>query len=238
MKTIFGLTLKAAFRDPYLLFWSILLPAGGMVGLGLFIGAPSYPTRILTGMMAASILFYALVTSAFSVLTQRRRGVYNLLHVTAMPLWQYVTAVSGAWTLVSGICAAMLLLVGSLVLKVAVPLSALFALVPILLFAAIGYVLSSFIVASISKTEGHVSMICNIVMLPLMFLSDAFYSLDAAPGWLLGISRANPFQWFVSGLREALSGDTLNWLIHAGLLLLILIAALLLAVRTFRYKDA
>jgi len=37
MKTIFKLTMKFAYRDPFMLFWSILLPIGGLIGLGLYV---------------------------------------------------------------------------------------------------------------------------------------------------------------------------------------------------------
>ncbi len=57
MKTIFKLTLKSAGRDPFLFFWSILLPVGGAIGLGMLIKSSEYPQHILTGMMAVSILF-------------------------------------------------------------------------------------------------------------------------------------------------------------------------------------
>lgn len=90
MDTIFKLTLKSAGRDPFLFFWSILLPLGGSIGLGMLIKTPEYAQHILTGMMAVSILFYSFMTTAYSILTQRRRGVYNLLRITPMPLWKYI----------------------------------------------------------------------------------------------------------------------------------------------------
>ena len=118
MKTIFNLTFKSAGRDPFLLLWSIILPIGGAIGLGVFIKSPDYPEHILTGMIAVSILFYSFMTTSFAILTQRRRGVYNLLRVTPMPLWKYVCSISGAWTLISFLCAMLVLLSGILALKI------------------------------------------------------------------------------------------------------------------------
>ena len=68
MNTIVKLTFRSATRDPFLILWSLLVPVAGAIGLGLFVKAPQYPLRILTGMVAASVLFYTLTTTSFAVL--------------------------------------------------------------------------------------------------------------------------------------------------------------------------
>lgn len=98
--------------------------------IGDFIKSPDYPEHILTGMMAVSVLFYALTTTSFTILTQRRRGVYNLLRVTPMPLWKYVCSISGAWTIISFLCAALVLPSGILVLKLSVSIRTVAAFLP------------------------------------------------------------------------------------------------------------
>ncbi len=237
MKTIFRLTMKFASRDPFMLFWSILLPIGGLIGLGLFVKIPEYPSRLLTGMMAVSIMFYSLVTTAYSVLSNRRRGVYNLLRVTPMTLWKYITCVAMAWTLISFSCGALVLISGVLLFKIHVSISAILMLIPVTLIANIGYVLLSFFIANLSRNESQVSMISNLLILPLMFCSTAFYSLEKAPSFIQTISSFNPFQWFISGLRSSLLGDISDFLTSSGLLLLVVAAAMLLAVRTFKFSD-
>lgn len=237
MKTIFGLTLKSAIRDPFLLFWSIFLPIVGSVSLGLFIKQTGYSQRIVIGMMAAGVLFYAFTTTAFTILSQRRRGVYNLLHVTPMPLWEYICSVSGAWTVISFLCAMLVLMVGKLIFKFDLYAISILMLLPVVLIAAIGYVLLSFFVSSLCKTETHVSMVTNLVAMPLLFCSDAFYGLEKAPISLRTITYFNPFQWFVNGLRSSMSLNVNTWLVSTGLLLFIMVIALILAVRTFKFEH-
>ncbi len=237
MKTIFKLTMKFASRDPFMLFWSILLPIGGLIGLGLYVKVPEYPTKLLTGMMATSIMFYSLVTTAYAVLSNRRRGVYNLLRVTPMSLWKYVACVAAAWTLISFACGTLVLIAGIIIFKISISISAILMLIPVALIANIGYVLLSFIISSLSNNESQVSMVSNLLILPLMFCSNAFYSLENVPSFILAISKFNPFQWFISGLRSALLSDVSGFLSSSGLLLLVVAAAMVLAVRTFRYSD-
>lgn len=238
MKTIFKMTVKSALRDPYLLFWSILMPLAGMFVLGFLIKTPGYPERILPSMMAVSILFYSLVTTAFSILAQRRRGVYHLLRVTPMPLGNYVFSVSAAWALVGMICGLLILAAGMLFFRVTLVPVSLLLMLAALFVADLGYVMFSFVLASLSKTEGHVSMLTNIVTLPLIFLSDAFYSLDRAPEIVKVLSRFNPFQWLLDILHQGKSWDTATCAVNMGLLLAVFALGLLLAVKTFRYTES
>ncbi|WP_018750879.1 ABC transporter permease [Paenibacillus sanguinis] len=238
MKTVFSLTFKSASRDPFLLLWSLILPVGGAIGLGLFIKTPDDPEHILTGMMAVSVLFYALTTTSFAILTQRRRGVYNLLRVTPMPLWRYVCSVSGAWTIISLLCAVLVMMSGALALQLSISIKTVLAILPALLIAALGYVFLSFVIASLSRTENNVSLLTNMITLPLMLSSSALYSLDGAPGFIQVLNRYNPFQWFVSALRSAFNLSWGDYWMNTGLILLGAIAACLLALKTFRYRDA
>ncbi len=237
MKTITILTLKSALRDPFLLFWSILLPISGSIGLGLFIKQTGYTLRIMTGMMGAGILFYAFSTTVFSILSQRRRGVYNLLRVTPLSLWKYLYSVSMAWTLIALLCAIMVLVADTAAFGFEINMLSIVMLLPVLLLSTLGYILFSFFAASLCRTEAHASMVTNLVSMPLLFCSDAFYSLEWAPQWLKTIRSLNPFQWFVDGMRYAFSLNTSVWLLNLLMLLAMFMIVLLLAGRTFRYTD-
>jgi ABC-2 type transport system permease protein len=117
------------------------------------------------------------------------------------------------------------------------PLSLLLMLAA-LFIADLGYVMFSFVLSSFSRTEGHVSMMTNIVTLPMIFLSDAFYSLDRAPKIVEVLSRANPFQWLLNVLHHTGSWDAAGFFINTGLLFALFILGLLLAVKTFRYTES
>lgn len=237
MKSIFRLTLKSAQRDPFLLLWSIIIPIAGTISLGIFVKSPAYPERILTGMMAVSILFYSFMTTSFAILSQRRRGVYNLLKVTPMPLWKYVCSISGAWTLVSFLCAMLVLLSGIFTLKLNISVWSFLALIPIIIIATLGYVFFSFFIASLSRTENNISILTNIITMPLLLSSSAFYSLSNAPQFIQIFNRLNPFQWFINGLRSAFDLEWISYLTSMGLVALVTILALILALKTFRYTD-
>lgn len=237
MNTIFSLSLKSAAREPFLLFWSILVPIGGTLVLGFLVGTSDYAINITTGMMATGILFYAFTTTVFSLLGQRRRGVYQLLKVTPMPLSRYIISVSGAWTLVSLICAMLVLMVGGIFFHLDLALASVLKMGTVCVLGAMGYVFFSFFVSGLFQTEAQTSIATNLIAMPLLLGSDAFYSLEAAPDWIKTVILLNPFQWLLNGLRSGFNSNNRDWAISAITLLIFLGIALFLAVRSFKSSD-
>ncbi|HAZ06711.1 MAG TPA: ABC transporter permease [Acetobacterium sp.] len=237
MNTIFMLSLKSALREPFLLFWSIAVPIAGTLILGYLVHQPDYAIRITTAMMAMGILFYGLTTTVFSLLAQRRRGVFQLLKVTPLPLSAFIVSTSGAGTLVSLICGLWVLTVGSLAFQIGLSPEALLMTGLVCLVAGMGYVLLSFFVSRLCRTEAQTSITANLISMSLLLLSDAFYSLDAAPAIVIQLSRFNPFQWFLNGLRGALLRDYLQWRFSLFVLAGFLGLALLLAIWSLKAND-
>lgn len=237
MNTIFSLSLKSAAREPFLLFWSILMPIGGTLILGFLVGNPDYAINITTGMMAMGILFYAFTTTVFSLQGQRRRGVYQLLKVTPMPLSRYIISVSGAWTLVSMICAMMVLTVGVVFFQLELSFASVVKMGTVCGLGAMGYVFFSFFVSGLCKTEAQTSIATNLIAMPLLLGSDAFYSLDAAPAWVKTVILLNPFQWLLNGLRSGFSGNNRDWVVSLVALLIFLGITLVLAVGSFKSSE-
>jgi ABC-2 type transport system permease protein len=76
----------------------------------------------------------------------------------------------------------------------------------------------------------------QFIVLPLTFLSAAFMQLDLAPDWIAEVAKYNPVNWAVEAGREAV-GANADWGLiaeRAGLLLVLAVACLWLATRTFR----
>ena len=237
MMTIFRIFLKNAVRDVYLLFWSILLPLGMLIGLGLYFNTPEYHVRLLAGVIGTSALFWALETTVFYILKQRNRGVYKLLRVTPMKIFSFIIALTLAWTVVS-LAVATILLIGGLVLfGIRMQFGNLLIFYVTLVTATICFTLISFVVANISKNEGQASIYSNIFAMPMLFLSSAFYSLDTAPTWIKTLSRLNPFSHFVSGLHSTIVFDLRGAAANLFILLAFGVLALIAAILTFRWDS-
>ena len=237
MITIFKLTMKKAIRDPFLIFWSIFFPLVIVISLGLFFKMESYTVHILTAMSCVSVLAYSFMTTSFNVLSQRRRGVYNLLKVTPLPLYKYIISFSCAWVIISIISCLFVFLVCALFFKLEFSFYSLLLFLPVIILASLLYIFISFFVSSLVKNNETASILYNIILMASMFLSDGYYSLYNAPNIVKFLSKLNIFQYFLNAFRGAFYFDFQAYFIGIAVLLVCLIIALMLAVNTFRYAD-
>src|SRR5262249_53003051 len=77
----------------------------------------------------------------------------------------------------------------------------------------------------------------NLVTLPMIFASEAFYSLAAAPAWVHTLSRVFPLSHVLDGVRAALDGSASGILIPLLVVLVYTVLPLVLAVLSFRWDP-
>ncbi|QQK80070.1 ABC transporter permease [Salicibibacter cibi] len=234
MTTVFLLNVKAAVKDVYLLFWSVALPVGALITMGIFFDG--YVEYTLVGMSAVSLLFYAFMSTSFTSLSQRRRGVYDLLHATPMPLYQYILSVSGARSMISMVLGYMILVVSWIFYSPSFSIIGLLMTFPVLLIGSTAFIFLSFAVSSVVKTEGHLSMSTNLIMLPMVLCSSAFYSLENAPSFIQYVSMVNPFEWLVTGIRTSMTVEMTLWIQNVFILFVFFALFFILSLRTFKYE--
>jgi len=61
-------------------------------------------------------------------------------------------------------------------------------------------------IASLVQEVETFQLIMNLVVMPLIFLSNALFPVDKMPAWLQDISRINPISYCVDGLRTLMIG--------------------------------
>ncbi|WP_427107759.1 ABC transporter permease [Lysinibacillus xylanilyticus] len=235
MKTVFVLNLKSSIKDMYLLFWSILMPFAAIIALRIFL--PSYAGDYVEGIIAVSVFFYSFMTTAFIALSQRKRGVYNLLHATPMPLWKYIISISSSWAIVAIILSYIVLLFAIVINQLNFSFKTLLYMTPIILIASLSFVFFSFFISSLVKNEGHLSMTANVLMIPMLLCSNAFFTMEKAPNLIQYISIVNPFEWFLNGIKSAFLNNFSIWGESLLLLLGCLAVTLIISLKTFKYSD-
>ena len=80
-------------------------------------------------------------------------------------------------------------------------------------------------------------MINNVVTLPMMFASEVFYSLSAAPAWVRVVGHVFPLSYLVDGEKAALAVNASGVVFPTVILLGFTLLALALAVVTFRWDP-
>ncbi|MBN2599556.1 MAG: ABC transporter permease [Candidatus Thermoplasmatota archaeon] len=91
----------------------------------------------------------------------------------------------------------------------------------LLSFTAVGFGL---ILASKMRDFEGFQSIMSLILMPLMFLSSAFYPVnESLPGWLQILSYGNPLFYMIDGIRGSLTGvnNVLHPLVDLGIILVL-----------------
>lgn len=235
--TIVKSMMVTSLRDRISLFYATLFPLALFIGLGFYIDTPGYVPRLMAGVMALGSLFWAMTGQSFQVLQQRNKGVYKLLRVSPLPSVSFIWWMTLARTVLGLAMSALILVAGMLVFDLNVTAAGLFGGGLLLFVGSLCFTALGFAVANLAGNEGQVSVINNLLYLPMVFGSEAFYSLERAPEWLAALGRLFPFQYLVEGLQRTLvHGDFLP-VFPLVMLLLFTASGLALAAVTFRWDE-
>ncbi|PYI50490.1 ABC transporter permease [Paenibacillus flagellatus] len=233
--TIFQSMLATSLRDKISLFYSTLFPVALLVGLGLYFDSPAYKPVLTTGVIGLGSLFWALQGVAFQVMQQRNKGVYKLLRLAPYPTLSFILCMTLARTVLGLAMSVLVLLAAVVVLGLPVTLAGVLTLLVVLAAGTLCFTALGFLVANMARNEGQINMLSNLLYLPMVFGTDAFYSLAGAPGWIEAVGRCFPFAYFVDGMRSALAGHYADAAVSVAIVAGFTAAVLLLAAVTFRW---
>ena len=217
----------------------------GAAGVGV-----SYTTFMYPGVLGMSVLFTAMF-GAMSIVWDREFGFLKEIQVAPIsrPAVAIGKALGGSTTAM--LQAAMLLVLAPLV---GVALTPLLVVQVLGLMFLLAFALSAFGVAIASRMrsmEGF-QVVMNFVMMPILFLSGAFFPLQGLPLWLTMLTRLDPAAYAIDALRRVVllssgvpeaaagalaitapGGDPLSIWIEVAVLAAFSVPAIALAVRWF-----
>lgn len=236
MFTIFKTMLLGIARDAHTLFWTILFPVAMLCGLGLYFDGSGYAERLLAGVLAMNVLFGATMVTAFNVMAQRNRGVYKLLRATPFSTAAFIAAMTGARTVLALVVSVCIIVTAALLFGVSLSLAGLAGILLALFLGSICFTAIGFFAANLSRDESNVNMISNLISFPMLFASEAFYSLQNAPVWVKTAAQVQPFHYFVKALNLAVTGGRFSGELWTALAMLTGFAALFLAAAAFTFR--
>ncbi|MGE5830872.1 MAG: ABC transporter permease [Micromonosporaceae bacterium] len=76
--------------------------------------------------------------------------------------------------------------------------------VPLVMAGTLAFLSIGLLAGAFAKTAEGASAIANLVVLPMAFLSGAFFPLQAAPAWLQTISQALPLRHLVDAMLDVM----------------------------------
>ncbi len=112
--------------------------------------------------------------------------------------------------------------------------------IPLVICATLAFMSIGLVTGAIAKTEEAANGINQVIILPMSFLSGAFFPLDNSPGWLQGLSHIFPLHYLVTSAQSVLSrgGGLTDVLPAMGGLLAFGLAMTALAWRLFDWDEA
>ena len=234
---IFKSMLSTSVRDKMTLFYSLAFPLLLMLGLGYYFNDDYQQLQIVAGVTAISTIFWGMQGIAFQVHVQRNRGVYKLLKLTPMPLASFIVIMVLARTFIGVLINIIVWLVGIFTFSIdltslTVVNTFLLLIVGSLCFTSIGFVISN-----LARNEAQISMFSNLIQLPMIFMSETFYSLKNAPEWVVFIGKMLPFEHYVKALRGVMLGENSVLLAGLGIPIIYLVFALLISILTFKWES-
>jgi ABC-2 type transport system permease protein len=233
----FRTLLRGALRDRVSLAWAVGFSLALLLALGFAFPTPGYRRQLLVGMLALSVMFFSLYGIAFESLAQRNQGVYKLLRATPYRTLAFVVNLMLARGVVALLSSVIVAVVGVLAFQLAITSTAALLLAPVLALATLGFTGIGLTIGNLSQNETQVAGLNNLVTLPMIFASEAFYSLTAAPAWVHTLSRVLPLSHVLDGVRAALVGSPSGIVTPLLFILGYTVLALACAVLTFRWDP-
>lgn len=202
-------------RDRSRLVGALLQPLGFWVLLGLGFSSTftlpglgeagvSYFEYLFPGIIALVLLFTA-IFSTISVVEERQSGFLQAVLVSPQPRASIVFGTVFGGTTLATVQAMMFLLLAPLVgfspglLGVGVVLLA--SVLTALAFTALGFIIAW----RLDTTRGF-HAVMNLFLLPLWFVSGAFFPAEGAPAVLRALMVINPAYYGVAAIRHGLYG--------------------------------
>jgi ABC-2 type transport system permease protein len=176
-------------------------PGGGAAGAPAGV---AYTTFMYPGILAMSVLFTA-IFSSMSIVWDREFGFLKEIQVA--PIRRSAVAVGKALggSTVALLQSAILLVLAPLVGVALSPLIIL-ATLGLMFLLAFGLAAMSVAIASRMRTMEGFQMVVNFVLMPLLFLSGAFFPLQGLPGWLAVLTHLDPMAYAVDAIRRVVLG--------------------------------
>jgi ABC-2 type transport system permease protein len=201
--------LVSSFGQPllFLVVFGSGLTASLGAGLTKELGDVSYVRFLFPGIVAMAVLFTA-IFSAISIVWDREFGF--LREVLVAPIGQPAVVLGKALggSTVAMIQGAILLILAP-ILGVSLDPLLVLKLLAIMFLTAFALTSMGILVAARLQSMEAFQMIMNFLIMPMFFLSGAFFPLKGLPAWMSVITRLDPVAYGVDPMRRLLLGGDL-----------------------------
>ncbi|WP_328331633.1 MULTISPECIES: ABC transporter permease [unclassified Streptomyces] len=230
-------------REPATLFWVMAFPTILLVILG---SIPSFrehdssiggqtmisvyvPVTVLLAMILAGLQAMPQVITGY-----RERGILRRMSTTPVRPHALLTAQMGLHGAAALVSTLLLLVVGRIAFKVALPQQIFGYLLSLVLAICAALALGS-VVTALSRTQKIANAVGSAVLFPMMFCAGVWLPVQAMPDAMAHVVELTPFGAAAQALNTAATGSWPGWT-HLGVLALWALLLSAAANRWFRWE--
>jgi ABC-2 type transport system permease protein len=198
------------------------------------------PIQYLTpGLLGWAIATSGTFSAALTLVTWRRKRILRRLRLSPISLTAIVAAPAAVTLTVALLQTAVFLAVATLPYYGLRLTGHWWISLPLVLTGSIAFMSIGLLTGSWAKTENAAQSAGQLIVLPMAFLSGAFFPLDNSPGWVRAVAQLMPLHHLATAMEDVLSRDE-GWsaaLPTMGGLLLFAAVLCAISVRLFRWDD-
>ncbi|MEU3194017.1 ABC transporter permease [Streptomyces sp. NPDC006992] len=199
------------------------------------------PIQYLTpGLLGWAVAMGGVFGSAFNLVSWRRKRILRRLWLAPIGARSVVGARIGVNLMTAFAQTAIFLAVASLPYYGLELTGDWWLCLPLVVCGTLAFMSIGLLVGSFAKTEEAANGMAQLVILPMAFLSGAFFPLDNAPGWIRAVSEFLPLKHLASAMQDVLTrGESWGTALPVmGGLLLFAAVLTAIAARVFRWDAA
>jgi len=186
--------------------WLVIFGVGIGASMGGAVSIPglTYQHLIFPGIVGQTLLFTAMFMG-ISVIWDKEFGFMKEILVAPISrISIFIGKMVGDST--DALIQGMIVLILGLILGIRIAPITFLECLPVMLLITFGLVSIGLTIASFMGSLESFGAIQSFINLPLFFLSGALFQIQALPGWMQVISKANPLTYGVDALRTIILG--------------------------------
>jgi ABC-2 type transport system permease protein len=187
-----------------LVFGSGLANSFNVTGGSLPAGTPgvNFQTFLYPGVIGMAVLFAAM-ESSISVVSDREFGFLHEMLVAPVSRASIVLGKTLGGSTVAMVQGALILVFAPFI-GISLNVGLVITLMLEMLVLAFSTASLGILIASLMQSMESYHMVQQFILMPMFFLSGAFFPLNNIPGWLAFLSRLDPVTYGVDPLRQAI----------------------------------
>ncbi|NUT31781.1 MAG: ABC transporter permease [Hamadaea sp.] len=156
------------------------------------------------GLLGWAIASGATFGAALTLVSWRQKKILRRLRLSPVPVSTVISARVGVSLVIALVQSAIFIGVASIPYFGLQLSDQWWAFIPVLIAGTLAFLSIGLLAGAVSKTPEAASTIANLAVLPMAFLSGAFFPIDSAPGWVKSVSNVLPMKHLVTSMQDVM----------------------------------